>query len=190
MVSWTEKRVERLKLLHKEGHSGTVIARKLGPAFTKGMVAGKIHRLGLTTKPAKKGPARELKSLAARKPAPHSKAHPTKSRPVSTPPAPAPIMVARPLTRAPAPVPSAEATRGIRLYDLREGHCRWPVGEEKPAKFFCGGPALPSKSWCEHHYRMAYGHGPTTRTECPKGSSGLLRAPRESGHVEPAQRSP
>jgi hypothetical protein len=41
MASWTEKRVERLKLFHKEGFSATLIARKLGPSFTKGMVAGK-----------------------------------------------------------------------------------------------------------------------------------------------------
>jgi hypothetical protein len=42
MVGWTAKRVERLTLLHREGFSATVIAKKLGPAFTKGMVAGKI----------------------------------------------------------------------------------------------------------------------------------------------------
>jgi hypothetical protein len=36
--SWTEKRVEQLVLLHKDGHSAMVIPKKLGPDFTKGMV--------------------------------------------------------------------------------------------------------------------------------------------------------
>jgi hypothetical protein len=43
MASWTDKRIERLKLLHKEG-SASVIAKKLGAAFTKGMVVGKLRR--------------------------------------------------------------------------------------------------------------------------------------------------
>jgi hypothetical protein len=35
VANWTEKRLKRLKLLNKEGFSATVIAGKLGPAFTK-----------------------------------------------------------------------------------------------------------------------------------------------------------
>ena len=45
LVNWTEKRLKRLKLLHKEGFSATVIARKLGPAFTKSIVLRKVHQL-------------------------------------------------------------------------------------------------------------------------------------------------
>ena len=70
MVSWTEKRVEQLVLLHKDGHSAMVIAKKLGPDFTKGMVAGKIHRLGLTAQPGTLGQAPKPKPLAARQPTP------------------------------------------------------------------------------------------------------------------------
>ena len=44
MVDWTETRIAKLKLLHKEGLSGAAIAKKLGPAFTKGMVIGKLRR--------------------------------------------------------------------------------------------------------------------------------------------------
>ena len=45
MVDWTETRIAKLKLLHKEGLSGAAIAKKLGPAFTKGMVISKLRRL-------------------------------------------------------------------------------------------------------------------------------------------------
>jgi len=53
MVDWTETRIAKLKLLHKEGLSGAAIAKKLGPAFTKGMVIGKLRRLELASKAAK-----------------------------------------------------------------------------------------------------------------------------------------
>ena len=45
VVNWTEKRLKRLKLLNKEGFSATIIAEKLGPAFTKGIVLRKLHLL-------------------------------------------------------------------------------------------------------------------------------------------------
>ena len=51
MASWTEKCVSQLKLLHKEGFSATVIAKKLGPDFSKGMVLGKLSRLALAEAP-------------------------------------------------------------------------------------------------------------------------------------------
>ena len=53
MVDWTETRIAKLKVLHKEGLSGAAIAKKLGPAFTKGMVIGKLRRLELASKAAK-----------------------------------------------------------------------------------------------------------------------------------------
>jgi len=159
MVNWTEKCVERLKLLHKEGLSASVIAKKLGPDFTIGMVAGKIRRLGLTTKLVKKRPSVKAKPAAAPKPALLGGANARQSKPPRS--AHARITVPPAVPPRPMPAEPAGPITGLRLYDLREGHCRWPVGEEKPAQFFCGAPALPSKSWCEHHYRMAYGHGPT-----------------------------
>src|SRR3954447_16510446 len=45
VANWTEKRLKRLKLLNKEGFSATVIAGKLGPAFTKAIVLRKLHLL-------------------------------------------------------------------------------------------------------------------------------------------------
>ena len=43
MVNWTENRLKRVKLLHKEGHSAAVIARKLGAAFSKGIILRKLR---------------------------------------------------------------------------------------------------------------------------------------------------
>jgi hypothetical protein len=122
MVGWTEKRVQRLALLQKEGFSATVIAKKLGPAFTKGMVAGKIYRLGLTLKPVKKGSARQRKPVPSPTASPISKAQPRK--PILAPARP--ILVSRPTERTPPAAQPVERITGIRIFDLRDRHCRWP----------------------------------------------------------------
>ena len=31
-----------------------------------------------------------------------------------------------------------------------------PVGDERPARLFCGAPSVGTTSWCEHHQRMAF----------------------------------
>jgi GcrA cell cycle regulator len=174
MVNWTEKRLQRLKLLHRGGLSASAIAKKLGPDFTKGMVAGKIRRLGL--KPPKK------RSATTKPKPPHvpNSALPSGrvgkrvSKPAPLVPAPAPI-IAPPA--APLLTPAANTgadSMGVRLYDLRQGHCRWPLGDDRPAKFFCGAPIVPSKPWCERHYQIAYGHRPPRQKQQSKSAAELL----------------
>jgi hypothetical protein len=152
MARWTDKRVERLKLLHKECFSATVIAKKLGAAFTKGMVVGKLRRIALEAERAKTRTGRSSSSQAktGAERAGSLKAaavKPTRpSRPIILP-KPAPVVL---------PVPSAPAPKGVRLFDLRDCHCRWPIGNDRPARMFCGAPALNASSWCEHHQRIAF----------------------------------
>jgi GcrA cell cycle regulator len=183
MIVWTEKRVQRLVLLQKEGFSATVIAKKLGPAFTKGMVAGKIHRLGLTLKPVRKGSAPQRKPVPSPTASSISKAQPRK--PILAP------LASGPSERTPPPAQPIERIIGIPIFDLRERHCRWPLGNDRPAKFFCGAPAVPSKSWCEHHYGLAYGHRPTRQSREGGNSPAemLLRAlqTRSSKSVKPPE---
>ena len=59
MASWTEKCVSQLKLLHEEGFSATVIAKKLGPDFTKewcweSLVGSRWRKLRSPKKPEKR----------------------------------------------------------------------------------------------------------------------------------------
>ena len=131
MASWTEKCVSQLKLLHEEGFSATVIAKKLGPDFTKGMVLGKLSRLALAEAPK-----------------------PQETRKASVQRVIPPSRIALPNTRGPDP--QATAREGVRLYDLHIGQCRWPVGNDRPARYFCGEQAVNSSSWCELHQRMAF----------------------------------
>src|SRR5215218_2893917 len=45
VVNWTENRLKRVQELHKAGVSASVIAGKLGPAFSKGIVLRKLREL-------------------------------------------------------------------------------------------------------------------------------------------------
>ena len=152
MASWTEKCVDRLKLLHEEGFSATVIAQKLGPDFTKGMVLGKLRRLSFETKA----------------PAPRATRKATVERVIRPKEVPA-RRVAGPQPSSRIALQNPTARKGIRLYDLREGHCRWPVGDDKPARYFCGEQAVNGSSWCEAHQRIAFPNlgKPATRIRAP-----------------------
>jgi len=73
------------------------------------------------------------------------------------------------LPNARGPDPQATAREGVRLYDLHIGQCRWPVGNDRPARYFCGEQAVNSSSWCELHRRMAFPNlgKPSIRVRAP-----------------------
>src|SRR5215217_4839370 len=134
MVDWTELRVAKLKLLHKEGLAAAAIAEKLGSAFTKSMVIGKIHRLGLNKKPAKVGAAKKLEALVQAR----AKAHPRM-------PAPPPPRSPDPIVVPPSTLPrnlGVPEPSGRELFELRAGQCRFPLGDDRPARLFCGAPTV------------------------------------------------
>lgn len=54
---------------------------------------------------------------------------------------------------------------GIALLDLRDNHCRWPLGAvREPAFRFCGKPKHTA-SYCEAHAKLAFREG----ARLPKG---------------------
>jgi hypothetical protein len=144
MASWTEKCVSQLKLLHEEGFSATVIAKKLGPDFTKGMVLGKMRRLVLAEAPKHQ----ETRKTSVQRVIPPKE---VPARRLSPPP---PSRIVLPSARGPDP--QATEREGVQLYDLHVGQCRWPVGNDKPARYFCGEQTVNSSSWCDLHQRMAF----------------------------------
>ena len=158
VANWTETRLKRLKLLHKEGLSATVIAGKLGPAFTKSIVLRKIHgleeeRLARTKALAarKAAKARLLKRTSKAIDAPRHAAPALKERTSAVA-----RVKAEPIRIVPPVPPPAAPLNGILLFDLREGHCRWPLGNDRPARLFCGAASVGTSSWCEHHQRIAF----------------------------------
>src|SRR4051794_15099540 len=134
IANWTEKRLKRLKLLNKEGFSATVIAGKLGPAFTKAIVLRKLHLL----EAQRLERAKKRATTKAAKPRALSRASKQAQAPRKAPPAPRvqaspPVLLkAEPIRVVPPVLPAPSkptVVQGLCLFDLREGHCRWPLGD-------------------------------------------------------------
>lgn len=137
-MSWTDERVALLKKLWGEGKTAAEIAKALGAGLTRNAVIGKAHRLKLSSR-LSPVPAPVRKASAAE---PANQSHRT---PVTR-------------TRAMPAVPAAKiVTKGIKLIDLKERMCRWPLGDPKEPDFnFCGCNTVPGLPYCEDHARMAY----------------------------------
>ncbi len=46
---------------------------------------------------------------------------------------------------------------GLTIMDLREGMCRWPLGDPTRPEFrYCGEHAMVGLPYCSHHAQIAY----------------------------------
>lgn len=60
-----------------------------------------------------------------------------------------------PIKRQPKPAPVEPI--GVKLIDLTERMCKWPIGDPATPGFrFCGKPSETGQSYCEGHMQMAY----------------------------------
>ncbi|MEQ8286504.1 GcrA family cell cycle regulator [Thalassospira sp.] len=72
--------------------------------------------------------------------------------------------------KAPAP---KQPAKGITIYDLGVGMCRWPFGDPDHDDFhFCGKKIVPSKPYCLEHCTQAYLNGKSPREDNPPGQQG------------------
>lgn len=183
-MSWTDERVELLKVMWAEGKSASQISKELG-SVTRNAVIGKVHRLGLSNRPTAPATAPNKPAKEAAKPAAKATAKAAEETPAAKPaPQPAPAaapVVARDLPpRKPIGIPgqplppqptnseiSAEALANVRalerkakklnLMQLTERTCKWPIGDPATPEFwFCGHPTEPGKPYCETHVGIAF----------------------------------
>ena len=144
-MSWTDERVSLLKQLWGEGKTAAEIAKLLG-GVTRNAVIGKAHRLKLSGRvsPVQSNPRVEATLGRA-----SNDQKPTKV-----------VMRERAPSSQPLPPSLREENipiKGIKLTELRESTCRWPIGDPKEQDFkFCGCNAAPGMTYCEHHTRLAY----------------------------------
>jgi GcrA cell cycle regulator len=133
ILSWTDERVALLKKLWSDGRTAAEIARVLGSGFTRNAVIGKAHRLKLSSRMS-----------------PVSSSSP-KVRPANT----QRVVHAR-VKQAPLP-PVKINVKGIKMIDLKERMCRWPLGDPQDPSFnFCGCDTVPGIPYCVDHARMAF----------------------------------
>lgn len=138
MNSWTEERVERLKVLWAEGQSCGQIAKALNCGLSRCAIIGKIHRLGLP------GRNTEFRTKRAR---------------VYTPPKMPRMAVVKAVTGPVVeedPVILADGNH-VTIMTVTDRMCRWPIGDPASSDFhFCGRSPKSGSPYCEAHARKAY----------------------------------
>lgn len=49
----------------------------------------------------------------------------------------------------------------VKPSNMREVHCRWPIGDPRSPDFaFCGAEIIPTKPYCREHFRRAFVKAP------------------------------
>ena len=170
---WTTERIELLTKLWTEGLSASQIAAELGESVSRNAVISKANRLGLTH-----GSAKVASTPRTRKPSRRPESSPTNETLGQADPALAPTLVRPQVVKKPeearpgedTTVPDQEpeetrpevdgagpASKRVTIMELREGTCRWPLGDPSSADFcYCGAQAVTGLPYCTHHAQVAY----------------------------------
>jgi GcrA cell cycle regulator len=169
--AWNDERVARLKKLWAEGLSASQISFRLG-GVTRNAVIGKVSRLGLTKR---KSMTRKLAPRPPRSSYPRCNAglpSPAQGQAASALPPPEAAPGSPSFSRfnfrgtersavelVEVPIleddPAPEAR--IQVLQLKEHHCRWPIGQPGEAGYgACGRQPLKGQPYCEKHSRMAH----------------------------------
>lgn len=171
-MSWTDERVETLKVMWTDGKSASQIAKELG-GVTRNAVIGKVHRLGLSNRgPGADRPDEEQVAIEVEAPLEPA----VSAQPVEEPAAvaranmnpgasprplvkePQPLQRPKPVAQIPLPPQPAGAeispealanlaevakkAKRLTLMQLTERTCKWPVGDPATDDFWFCG--LPS----------------------------------------------
>lgn len=153
MSGWTFERDELLRKLWADGLSGSQIATRLG-GVTRNAVIGKVHRLGLPARAARKN-----RIYTPRRRAVSSLFRPTRTQlPQKRATAPRPTKsVARKESLAiMASLPEIPAALRVDLLDLRDHMCRWPIGDPKDESFHFCGRYKNGGPYCGPHSNVAF----------------------------------
>lgn len=178
-MAWTDKMVEDLKIMWKQGLTTGEIGKRLG--VSKNSIVGKVHRLQLDARPSpikKKDEVSEEKAQTQTA-APNTEKAPAKakednknavkSKPAvktavsaekeeKAEPAPAKTIKEPEKTFVSKPAAPAKTYNGnAKLTDLDNHTRRWPIGDPKDENFhFCGRKIRMGQTYCEEHAALAY----------------------------------
>jgi len=131
-MSWTHERIEQLKKLWEAGYTASNIATELG-GITRNAVIGKAHRLGLSGRMKSKSKVSSVSIVRKRK-IPVNKN--SKIIELTT---------------------SVEPMNPTSFADIKDGLCRWPLGEPEDLDFkFCGRKCAEGMIYCTEHHSLAY----------------------------------
>ena len=132
-MSWTYERVEKLRKLWDEGHTASRIAAELGEV-TRNAVIGKAHRLGLSGRMASKKSSGGISIIRKKK-----------------------INLYKNQKIVDISPTIDEPMNPTMFSDIKDGLCRWPLGEPDEIDFkFCGRGTKEGIVYCQAHYKQAY----------------------------------
>lgn len=153
-MSWTEDRVARLTKLWADGLSASQVAADLG-GVTRNAVIGKVHRLGLSgrAKQPSKGGGRPKRAARPNGYVRGNRANTKSAKPNGAAGA---SRVSQAAASAVENLTAPEPKR-IKLVQLTELTCKWPLGDPQEADFcFCGHSIKSDTPYCEYHCKLAY----------------------------------
>lgn len=176
-LKWTEERVQQLKKLWSEGLSCSKIADEMAGGLTKNGVIGKVTRLGLPPRRGANDSHRAMKGArshkpTAPKPAPKQLVSKTVMTPVQVKTKTGTSfhrMVEKVVTAQEMPdlelIAAPDPSLHVSIMDLRQHHCRWPIGDPGNIETFryCGADSDLEDAYCKHHARIAYTPAATRR---------------------------
>ncbi len=164
-MAWTDKMVEDLRIMWKQGLTTGEIGKRLG--VSKNSIVGKVHRLQLDARPSPIKKKDEIDNTPASKPS--EKTSPCRSKnnsakkvennhtpKVDTPKVEPEAVPERIFIPKPA-VPTKTFNGNAKLTDLDNHTCRWPLGDPKDENFhFCGRKVRTGQTYCDEHAALAY----------------------------------
>jgi GcrA cell cycle regulator len=149
--TWTDERLERLKIGFAAGWTCRQIADGIG--VSRNAVIGKLNRLNLT------------RENSGEVPGPPRKKAPKGRRRGSTPGLQYRLLQAVYAGPQSEPCEAPISTQHIcSLLELSEARCRWPINTPGEKDFgFCGNTPLEGLPYCAGHSRIAYRPGSRQR---------------------------
>ena len=139
-MSWSPEKEEKLRELWKKGHSASQIASMLGDT-TRNAVIGKAHRLNLEARMTSK-----KKQVTAGKQKNSSlKEYKTQK------------LGRKARFKALLLDKNFEAENPLKLEELTDKTCRWPIGHPHEENFyFCGRQSMEKLPYCKLHVLWAF----------------------------------
>ena len=139
-MSWSQEREEKLRELWKKGHSASQIASMLGDT-TRNAVIGKAHRLNLearmTSKKKQVTPGKQKNSSL--------KEYKTQK------------LGRKARFKALLLDKNFEEENPLKLEELTDKTCRWPIGHPHEENFyFCGRQSMEKLPYCKLHVLYAF----------------------------------
>ena len=138
-MSWTEKKVNKLKELWGKGSTASQIAEIIGD-ISRNAVIGKAHRLNLSSK-IKARNASSSQNFDINSEESSSKQKRVRKSKFKS------LLIEK----------DFEPENPKKLEELDESSCKWPIGHpEEESFYFCGRNSLKDFSYCKLHLLYAY----------------------------------